>query len=143
MLEAQTGEVERPAFLNHFCCLVFLALLLRWHSALVLVSICVLSVFFLIGQFHFRLLFFIWLLSCTLVSLVQFWFLCVPVCVPLSLCLFVPVCLIFLLPCAWVSFFLFLFFCVFAFFVFLNPLHYHDKELVGSWFGYQKSGLSL
>ena len=121
-----------------------MALFLSWHSALVLFSICVLVSFlfnwpisFLVSLFHLVALLYFVSFGSVLVLV------CVCVCVPLSLFLFISICLLFLLPCAWVSFFLFLFFLCICFCVFLNLLYYHDKELVGSWFGNQKLGLSL
>ena len=95
-----------------------MALFLSWHSALVLFSICVLVSFlfnwpisFLVSLFHLvAVLYFVFFGSVLVLVCV-----CVCVCVPLSLFLFISICLLFLLPCAWVSFFLFLFFCVFAF----------------------------
>ena len=122
-----------------------MALFLSWHSALVLFSICVLVSFlfnwpisFLVSLFH-------------LVALLYFVFfgsVLVLVCVCVCVCSFVFVSVYFYLSpfsftmCLGFIFSFFVFLCI-CFCVFLNLLYYHDKELVGSWFGNQKLGLSL
>ena len=122
-----------------------MALFLSWHSALVLFSICVLVSFlfnwpisFLVSLFH-------------LVAVLYFVFfgsVLVLVCVCVCVCSFVFVSVYFYLSpfsftmCLGFIFSFFVFLCI-CFCVFLNLLYYHDKELVGSWFGNQKLGLSL
>lgn len=118
-----------------------MALFLSWHSALALFSICILVGFlfnwpvsFLLSLFHLVALLYFVFFGSVLVLLCVYSFVFVSACFYLADFSF-TIYLGFI--------FSFLSLCVFAFLYFSNPLYCHHKQLVGSRFGYQKSGLSL